>query len=754
MADDMDEDDGLDTGDAKPDHAIALAFRLIKQAESYADVQEKARSVALRYYNADPSATPGGGTADNGFSSVVSADVRKHIQKLMPSIMRTILSNDRIVEYQPAGPGDEDAAEQATDYINGYVVPECDAERALHDAILDALTVKTGILNWSAYRNKSMAVQEYTGQPQEALLGLGELGEVIDLETDEAGMSSFKLRRVVDETKVKLRAVPRGAFLIHPDASSIEDSPIVGERQSITRTDLVARGYDKATVWEIPCDDEDEDPDELERRGDDYDDSKRDVQKALEKVTIYDVFIRMDTDGDGLAELHHFVAADGKSDEDDTGHIVLEHGFATDVPYAEVVSEYEAHQFEGHSVAEDLIPVQDVNTTLMRQTLDNLYQSNDPTPWVQLDAIEPESLDTVMKPVRGKPKFLASGRTAAEAVQFAPVPFLADKSFAMKQLMDAEAKERTGISDASGGLPGEALQGMTATAATMVNESAIARAEMMIRNLARGGIRKAFRGILKLVVAHADQARTVRMRGEWVQVDPRVWDADMDCVVNVGLGAGSRDRDMMLLQQILGIQQTVMSAFGVDNPMVKPDQVYNTIRKLVEVAGFASADPFFTKPDPQEIAQKMQAKAQQPSPEQIKAQSQMQIEQAKLQANMQVKDKEMQVAANKELAQMQADKEIEAERRQTDVMLKQMDIAWQREKLLIEQRAALAPQGLDIAEDGNPVNPAMQGIAAMMQQTQQMMGLVLQQLQASNAPKRVVRDAAGEVIGLEPVAMN
>lgn len=739
------EEESADATEA--DTSVSLVFRLIDQAEQFADAQEKTRAKALAYYNADPAATPGAG---DGFSSVVSADVRRHVQKLMPSIMRTILSNDRIVEYMPAGPGDEDAAEQATDYVNGHVVPECDAERALHDAIFDALVVKTGILNWSAYRNKAMVTQEYTGQPPEAMLGLGELGEVSDAVRDNQGLVSFKLRRVVDETKVKLRAVPRGAFLIHPDAASIEDSPIVGERQSITRADLVARGYDKATVWQIPCEDEDNDPEEQERRGEDYDDVKRDVQKALEKVTIYDVFVRMDTDGDGLAELHHFVAAEGRGDKDN--HIVLEHAFATEVPYAEVVSEYEAHQFEGHSLAEDLIQVQDVNTTLMRQTLDNVYQVNDPTPWVQLDAIE--NPDAIYKPKRGEPKILASGRTAAEAVQFPPVPFHADKTFAMKQMMDAEAKERTGITDASGGLPGEALQGMTATAAAMVNESALARAEMIVRNLARGGIRKAFKGILRLVIAHADQARTVRLRGQWVQVDPRVWDAGMDCVVNVGLGAGSRERDMMMLQQILGIQQTVMQAFGPLNPLVKPDQLYNTLKKLTETAGFASADPYFTKPDPAEIEQMMKAKQGQPSPEIVKAQSQMQIEQAKLQAQMQLKQAEMQVAANKELAQMQADKEVEAERRKTDIMLKQMDIEWQREKLLIEQRAALAPQGLDISADGNPVNPAMEGIAAMMQQTQQMLALVMQHMQAANAPKRVVRDEMGEVIGLEPVMVN
>ena len=617
---------------------ISQVFRLIDQAESYADTQEKARAEALRYYNADPDAIPNMGV---GYSTAVSADVRKHIQKLMPSIMRTILSNDRIVEYMPAGPGDEAGAEQATDYVNSCVVPECDAERALHDAVLDALLVKTGILNWTAYRQRKMVVQEYTGQDPEALLGLDELGEVLDAAQDEAGLVSFKLKRMLDEVKVKLRAVPRGAFLIHPEAASIEDSPIVGERQSVTRSELVSRGYDREQVWSIPVESGDNDPDEIDRRGADYDDAATDVQKALERVTVFDVFVTLDSDGDGIAELHHFVTADGDGDrETDAGRVILEHSFATEVPYADVVAEREAHQFEGHSIAEDLIEVQRINTTLLRQTLDNLYQVNDPTPFVQVDALEDPT--SVMTPVRGKPKFLAPGRSAAEAVQFPNIPFHADKTFAMKQLLDAEAKDRTGISDASGGLPGEALQGMTATAAAMVNESAVARAEMLVRNLARGGIRKAFRGLLRLVIAHADQERTVRLRGEWVQVDPRVWDAEMDCIVNVGLGAGSRDRDMAVLQQVLGIQQAVMQSLGADNPLVKPDQLYNTLKKLTETAGFASADPYFTKPDPAEIQAKKANAAGQPSPDQIKAHTQMQIEQAKAEARRQVEEAQMQ----------------------------------------------------------------------------------------------------------------
>lgn len=662
----------------------AQVFRLIEQAEAYADSQAKSRETALRYYNGDNGLL----TADEGFSSVVSRDVRKHVQKIMPSIMRTILSNDRIVEYEPAGPGPEkeEQAEQASDYVNAWLIPECDGERSIHDAIFDALVIKTGILNWSAYRKSRVVVQQFSGQPPEALLGLDEIGEVSDVVQDEqTGMLSFRLRREVSEVKIALRAVPRGAFLIHPSATGIDDSPVVGERQSLTRSDLVSRGYDRDLVWQIRADSDPADPDSEARRGDDRSDVDSDVAKAMETVRVYDVYVLMDDDGDGIAELHHYVVGEGAADSEDAGHIVLEHEFATEIPYSEVIAEYEAHQFEGHSVAEDLLDIQDVNTALTRQTLDNLYQVNDPTPYIQVDAVE--DLDPLYKRVRGKPILLAQGRSAAEAVQYQPVPFVGDKSWAMKQQLDAEATQRTGITDASGGLDADAVTGMSATGASIVNDAAIARAEMLTRNIARGGLRRAFRGLLRLVIAHADQERTMRLRGKWVTMDPRVWDAEMDCTVNVGLGAGTRERDMLMLQQVLGIQREVMANLGAMNPLVKPDQLYNTLKKICETAGFPSADPYFTKPDPQEIQAMQQQVSQQPSEmeafakvEEAKSQARLQVEQIKQQAQMQIKGAEQ--AYRSQIDALKAEKDAEIARMKAELDLvkhnDQMQLEWAR----------------------------------------------------------------------------
>src|SRR5574343_947737 len=92
---------------------VALVADLVKDAENYRDELSADRIKAIEYYDGTMVDTP----SDKGRSSVVSRDVRATIQKVLPSLSRVFLANEKIVEYQPAMPGDEPWAEQATDYV-------------------------------------------------------------------------------------------------------------------------------------------------------------------------------------------------------------------------------------------------------------------------------------------------------------------------------------------------------------------------------------------------------------------------------------------------------------------------------------------------------------------------------------------------------------------------------------------------------------------------------------------------------------
>ncbi|QAX31306.1 portal protein [Leisingera sp. NJS204] len=694
------------------DRHIGHVAQLVQQCESYLDEQAPDRERALEYHDGKVDDLPVD-TDDDGNpvrSSVVSKDVRSALKKLMPSIMRSILSNDKLVEYAPVAQEDEAGAEQATDYVNNVVVPECGAEQAIYDSVFDALLLKTGIVKWAAYRKLSAEIHEFTDQGDNDVLGLFDDPdiEIFDHEKTEetdkdvlaldpnARRHSFKLRRTVKKKEVRLEAIPRGSFLIFPGADSIDASPIVGERQEVTRSELVERGYDREKVDNLTAQGgvSSEDDDKHARMGDDWTQIEGGTTKALETVKIYEVYVRLDLDGDGIAEMHKIVFGEGgDGDKDEKNRVVLEKEAVTEAPYADVVAERDAHQFEGHSVFEDVEDIQRIKTSLLRGTLDNIYWQNNPQPEVDLSVVaDPEA---VFAPRFGKPILKKGGTAGVPAVTWRQIPFYADSSFQMLPYMDEIAKDRTGITEQSGGLDPAQIANVNTGVAQLAAEAGIAQAEMIIRTLSRGGLKKAFRGLLKLVIAHHDQPRTVRIRKEWVEYDPRHWNVDMDCKVNVGLGAGSRERDMAVLQVILGLQEKLLGQLGPDNPYVKPDQLYNTLAKMTETAGFPSAEPYFTKPDPEEIQQELEAQQNQPDPEKMKVQAQMQIEQAKADARQQVEQAQMQADLMVKDAERRKDLEVAELKAQVDLLKhnQQMALEYAKHGLAPPQMAQIGLPG-------------------------------------------------------------
>lgn len=756
---------------------IAHVARLKDAAVDYLAEQSKVRQEAMEYYDGVMKDLP----AEEGRSSAVSNDIRANLKKVMPSIMRTICGGGDVVKYLPVGQEDEDGAKQATEYINLIGPAEFDVETAIYDVIHEAALLKTGIIKWCAYRQKQVSIRKYTDKPTEAVVGLFDdpSVEITDYteseETDpdvlavypDAARHSFTLRRIKDVVRPRLEAVERGSFLITPGADEIETAELVGEELVLTRSKLVEMGYDKGLVWGLTRDDGLKDDDQA-RDGEDYTEARRETVKALQLVRVWEAYVRLDRDNDGIAELYRIVFGSGSSGTE--GHTVLGFEEVDEAPYASVVIERQPGQFEGRSLFDDLKPVMRIKTAVLRSTMDNIYATLNRRVAYQSQAVENPEVLTNGK--FGAPIELKPGYKLSDAVDWEEIPFTAEKSFAMLEYWDRVATDRTGITDASGGLEADDVNGTSATAANLLSERGIAQADMMVRTIAQGGLRKAFRGLLKLVIAHSDGPRTVRMNGEWVQYDPRVWNAEMDCEVNIGLGGGTKDRDIAVLQVIYGLQKELLLAMGADNVFVKPDQLYNTLEKITETAGFPSAQPYFTSPDPQEVQAKLDEQKNAPDPEvvkieakgrvdaqlaQMQAQTTLQLEQAKLDIQAQSERMKAEVARDKEAAQMQADL---ATRQQESAMAAQLEaqkIGFEREKLQAEMamkdRELQMKREIELLKlgardtEGGVVSKEDDRHSALVGALQQM----LESVGKMNGPKRVVRDENGDVIGVEPV---
>ena len=669
---------------------------MIDVCEQHNEEQNIQRDNITQYYNGEMKDL----IAEEGRSSVVSKDVRAVLKKLMPSIMRTILASDKIVSYEPIGPEDEKHAEQASDYVNYVVVPNCGAEQAIYDAIFDALLIKTGILKWTAYKRKQARVKIYTEQLESALLGLEEQDgiEIFDhnvkkhkVDDEEIELHDFKVKEIQEDIDIRLEAVSRRAFLIDPNAPSIEDSPIVAQRQVMTRSELVSQGFDKNVVDDIVTHEGNGDKSASPTFLDDASDKDifNEKTNAMQEVLIYEVYAKLDLDDDGIVELYKFVFAyDG--DRNKNVPMILSQEVVDEVPFAEVIGEREPHLFEGHSIAEDMVEIQRVKTALLRETLDNIYWQNKKQPAVDRSKLTEQGVDAVYSPGFGKPIELRPGSNANEAVQWINVPFVGDKSLSMIGYLDEMAKDATGVSDQSGGLPPEAYQNMSATSANLIAQKGIAQAEMIIRSLARGGVRKAFRGILKLVIAHAKQAKVMKLKGEWVSYNPEGWNQNMDCAVNVGLGAGSKEKDLAVLQMLLAMQKELIGTIGHNNPFVKPQQVYNVLEKITEAAGFPNAAPYFTRPNKGEVdnlinagtgesvdTRKVEAQIEL---EKYKAKAKIAIEQEQANADIRVKEAELQKNIDFLLFKAEQDKALALMRNELEMIKHRDKVELDREK--------------------------------------------------------------------------
>jgi len=777
-----------------------IVASLVKDCEHYREEQSVNRTRAMEYYDGTMLDTP----SDDGRSKVVSRDVRGELKKVLPSIIRIILGGDKVVEYEPVGTADPGQqghnvamAQQATDYINTLAFPESEGPAAVHDGIYDCLLLRNGVLKWWQDERIDVKVSTHTclddmsfstlvGDDKVEVLEHSQYTEATPPGVPPVTLHDVKIKRQIKKSRAKMAAVPLNNFLIHPDAINMLDAPIIGEGYRIRRSELVAMGYDRKKIDLLPIAGSSryKDEEETTRRRDIY---TRDQQtsKSMEEVEYYELLLRIDYDDDGIAELRRVVFAGGLTDE----HL-LENEPWDDVNYADIVCERRPHQWEGNSTSDDSMEIQRIKTVLLRQTLDNLYWQNNQQPVVQEGIIvNPEA---VTNPAFGLPIRVNAGTDVRAALTYNIVPFVAEKSFQMLSYLDQELHDRTGISEASGGMAPDALQNMTAKASAMIEQQGIGQTEMMVRTIANC-LKPAFRGLLKLIIQHQDQPRTVRLRGKWEQFDPRTWNVDMDATVNTGLGAGTRERDMMMMGVVTGMQEKLLTAFGpTNNIYVKPEQLYNGIAKTVEASGLKSVDQYFTNPSPQEVQAFAQAQAQKPSLEQEKAQGAIAvehakgqnavgIEQAKGQVQIALADKKMQVEASKEAAQRDADlviKQAELEKETAKAIHEatikaqgdQAKLNVELEKIASHERieyakiqaqqqieadrlvaehtkaerdrqAAAQRESAKASEKPAQTSPDANPIDHVVK--------ILDAVSRANKPKKVVRDAAGVIQGIE-----
>jgi len=593
---------------------------------------------------------------EEGRSKVVATKVRDTVRNIKPSLMRVFLNTDKPVEYVPRGPEDVAAAQQATQYMH-WAFNEIGGYRILNDAFHDALVKKVGVLKtyWDTYTDvetytySNITEPEYLAIVNEDDIDVIEHSVEMSMEADEFGMQiempmhSLKVNRKCELGKLMVESVPPEEFMVDRNAKSIDDCYVVAHRTEMRVSDLVNMGFDFEEVYNldgIGSSDTYSEAEDFERRGYQIDEEEQTQDMSMKLVAVTEAYMKMDIEGTGVAQMYRFLLGG-------SNYKLLDYEPWGDVPFAIFEIDPEPHAFFGRSIPDLIMEDQDAATAMLRGVLDNVALTNNP----RLGFVEGQvNVDDLLNnEIGGIIRMKSSGM-----LQDISVPFIAAQTLPAIQYMDQAIEAKTGVSRAAMGLDPDALQNTTATAAQLTAQGGAAQIEVMARNLAEGGMRRLFKLMLNLYVENSPEPQLMRMNGQFVPVDPRVWNTAMDVSVNVGLGTGKEEQKAAAYQQALGLQMQIWQAYGPQNGLVTMTTIRNTLADMMALAGIRNTDRYFNPMDPQTeqmlIQQAQAAQQGKPDPNMALAQAQVEAEKVKAQANAQIGMIKAQIDAQKAIA--------------------------------------------------------------------------------------------------------
>lgn len=651
----------------------------VKPASQTMTTLEIDRFNALNAYFARPL-----GNEIDDRSQIVMPELRDTVEWIMPTLMEIFVGSGKPVQFDPQSPDDEDQAEIETEVVNHVFMRQNDGFFILHDFFKDALLLRNGYISSYWLKKRKTSVESYTGLGETELTMLMQEAEQKDEDVEvleqrenqtivmgpqgpqQTTTFDVKLRRTRDVGRVQIDCVPPEEMRVSPQARhGLEGCPFVEHECKKTRSELKQMGCDPDIVdsIEIATPDwldlislaRDEVTDQL---------SEEDpTDPASQDVSLRTVFMRIDYDGDGIAELRRImVGGDKVLDNDEVEELSFTSCSAIRMP----------HRHVGISYYDLLYDLQVIKTTLFRQALDNLYLTNNQGYAVDWTKVNMGDL-LVSRPGRivrtdGAPEGAIMPLMTPSNMMSQIVPAL--------EYCDLQREMRTGIGKDTMGVDADALQDVT-KGGQLASMAAAAKKVQLVARLLAEGVKDTFQKVHNLLRRHQDQAMTMQLTGgRWVSVNPAEWSERTELLINVGLGSGTREEARQNIM-LLGQAQKELAPFG----MVGPQQAFNTFRKVCHLLGFENPSEFAMDPDSPQFQQAMQQRAQQPqdpriAAAQIKTQGDQKIEGMRLQA--------AQAKAQAETTQAQAELAHGAQQAQMDANSQMAQISSQEWQTVVK----------------------------------------------------------------------
>lgn len=611
---------------------------LVEDAESYVDANWKPhREEGWERYKGKVDARP-----EPGGDQVVVAEVRDAILQLMPEIMEQLAGSEEPIEYYTNDPAKVPLTKQATQMALG-IWAEGGGWTAIHDACMHAAVGRVGCLKVYRHERMCMTDEDLEGAPEEVDATASQPGymqlerEDIEAEAlDETGQpiryvshSKARVRHYYVDAKLTFDA-PYPGEIICTQTGDPDAALCIGQKSTVRMADLRAMGLDLAELDEVEGHDTTVEDERAAEAGEETHRLQDYGSWALKPVTLYELYVLLDADGDGLLERYKVIAAG----DDKTVLRVEPRQEITDQPYVLFPFRRSPQTIQGLSVTDLVQDLQETKTKLLRDVVDNTHDV-------------------------GSPMILASGTVnyaqlqswrrhkviderVTNSVRFFQPPPIAGEVLPVLEHLNSISEMRLGVGRGVQGLQPDSLTSVSAIAVAGMQQAAQRSLRLTVRTIAELGLRPAFKKLLRLMVGEPPRA-VIGEEGGHVVVDPRKLDPAWQVRVKVGLGAMAADEKKAAYREAIALTAQLLGAPPPYSQLTTPDKTAGLIQAAVaEFKGLGLARFYST---PEEMQQAMAQAAQQPpppDPKMIEAQGKLQIAGQKAQADAAAKGQKVQ----------------------------------------------------------------------------------------------------------------
>lgn len=663
--------------------AIISAHRRDSLGQTDSELASERARALDRYYG-----RPYGNEIE-GFSKVVSRDIAEAVEWALPALVKMFIQSGNIAEFAPVGQEDELLAEQESDYVNHVIMVENNGFYLLYDAFKDALLLKNGYFKHYWEESEKIREYEYTGLSEEQLLflmqDLSQEGEVIVKEQD---VENGQIKVIVKSTigRVVIEVIPPEEMRVSKRTrSNTQDSPFIEHVTSKTRTSLIEMGMDEDFVYSLPAYGDKDTTDDQRYSRDTVSDESDDDQgvafdRSMDEIEYCEAYLRVDFDGDGIAELRKVVTVGNQIPDGDDWNEVID-----SIPITSITPKRVPHRHVGESIYDELADIQEIKTVLSRQLLDNIYANNHG----EIVVNERCNLPDFMQREPGGIKRVTDKDPVDGS--FAPLvtPTILDKILPAIEYIDNVRDSRSGINKLTTSTDPDLIKESTKGAYMEASNKASQRLEMIARLFAEG-VKDMVLRVHALLIKHQDKPKKVKLNGEYVDINPQEWRERTDLRVQVGIGTGNEEEKRQKLMMLSEFQSQLLPM-----GLVTPRNAFAMFKDFAKALGFDAPEKYALNPESEEYQQMMANKQPEQNPlaeaEMVKGQFKLQSDQ--MQAEFKSTIEQMKQAHKSELdmMKMQMDamqKEYENDRKEAIEIAK------------LEVKAYLEAKKIDLGKPG------------------------------------------------------